>query len=88
MWIDFYKKPHRRKQRISFGKESGGGGETCARPPRIQNFPNYAETGRAGQLLEWQHVCLDDIVLHFRQPVLGFDVRVFKKLLESLVVHL
>ena len=48
MWIDYDKAPNRRKQRISFGKESGGGGRNLCPAPRIQNFPNYAETGRAG----------------------------------------
>ena len=32
MWIDFYKKPHRLKQRISFGKESGGGAKLAPGP--------------------------------------------------------
>lgn len=49
MWIDFYKKPHHLKQRISFGKERGGGAKLVPGPeenansnlPVIQGGPGY-----------------------------------------------
>ena len=46
MWIDFYKKPPPSGNKGYLSAKKAAVGANLCPAPRIQNFPNYAETGR------------------------------------------